>query len=454
MAGKIWFQRATIINEGQSQTGDVLVSDGIIQHVAIDGTPMPEHLLSGVTETIDCTGLWLLPGAIDDQVHFREPGLTHKATIASESRAAVAGGVTSFMDMPNTSPTTTTIEAWQWKMQRADETSWANYAFFFGGTNDNADQLRHIDKERTPGLKLFLGSSTGNMLVDNKTTLERIFSETDMLIATHCESEAIIRANKDHYSALYGADNLGVEYHPLIRSAEACYRSSAEAVELATRLGARLHILHISTERELSLLRSDIPTAQKQITAEACVHHLYFHDGDYPRLGNKIKWNPAVKALTDREALRRAVRSGLIDIVATDHAPHLWEEKEGGCLKAASGGPLVQYSLPLMLDLASKGMWSKELVVERMAHLPATLFGIDRRGYIRPNYWADLVLVDPHTPHTVAPQTDYSHCGWSPLMGDTFAHSVKATMVNGQFVYRDGCFSQDRPPVSGLRFTR
>lgn len=454
MVHKIWLRCATIINEGQSQTGDVLISDGIIEHVALGNDTTPQHLLSPSTETIDCTGLWLLPGAIDDQVHFREPGLTHKACLESESRAAVAGGVTSFMDMPNTNPTTTTIEAWQWKMQRAEETSWANYAFFFGGTNDNADALRHIDRARTPGLKLFLGSSTGNMLVDDKTTLERIFSETDMLIATHCESESIIRANRDHFSALHGADNLGVEYHPLIRSAEACYRSSAEAVELATRLGARLHILHISTERELSLFRSDIPTAQKQITAEACVHHLYFHEGDYQRLGNQIKWNPAVKTLADREALREAVRSGLIDIVATDHAPHLWQEKQGGCLKAASGGPLVQYSLPLMLDLASKGMWSKELVVERMAHLPATLFGIEHRGYIRPSYWADLVLIDPQTPHTVSPETDYSHCGWSPLMGETFAHSVKATMVNGQFVYRDGQFSEKRPAVIGLRFTR
>lgn len=454
MANKIWFRHATIVNEGQSRLGDVLVSEGLIQHVALDGSSIPADLLTESTEVIDCTGLWLLPGAIDDQVHFREPGLTHKACIASESRAAVAGGVTSFMDMPNTNPTTTTIEAWQWKMERAEETSWANYAFFFGGTNDNADELHHIDRQRTPGLKLFLGSSTGNMLVDNKSTLERIFSETDMLIATHCESESIIRANKDHFSALYGAENLGVEYHPLIRSAEACYRSSSEAVELASRLGARLHILHVSTAKELALFRSDMPTAQKQITAEACVHHLYFHDGDYQKLGNKIKWNPAVKTLADRDALRDAVRSGLIDIVATDHAPHLWAEKQGSCLKAASGGPLIQYSLPLMLDLANKGLWSKELVVERMAHLPATLFGIDRRGYIRPGYWADLVLIDPHTPHIVTQATDYSHCGWSPLMGETFSHSVKATIVNGQFVYRDGHFAAERPCVSELRFTR
>ncbi len=447
-------RNATIINEGRRYTGSVLIRGTQIEQIYEGENAYPEGLLTAECQVEPCEGLWLLPGCIDDQVHFREPGLTHKACIATESRAAVAGGVTSFMDMPNTNPPTTTIEAWEDKMARGAETSWANYAFFFGGTNDNADEVRRAEqqyRQYLPGLKLFLGSSTGNMLVDNTATLERIFSETEMIIATHCESEAIIKANKAYYKGL-GVE-LDVKYHPLIRSAEACYRSSAEAVELATRLGSRLHILHVSTERELSLFRHDLPLKDKRITAEVCVHHLYFHDGDYERLGNRIKWNPAVKALSDREALRQAVRSGRIDIVATDHAPHLLSEKEGHCLSAASGGPLVQHSLMAMLQMASEGIFTPELVVERMAHRVADLFGITKRGYIRASYFADLVLVDPSTPYTVTPENNLSHCGWSPLEGTTFAHSVYATWVNGWCAYRAGAFSSERPGAMAMTFS-
>lgn len=449
---KILLTNAELINEGRTYIASLLLNGDRIHSIYEGENTYPEAVLSEVDELIDCTDLWLLPGVIDDQVHFREPGLTHKGSIATESRAAVAGGVTSFMDMPNTNPPTTTLEAWEEKMCIGAETSWVNYAFFFGGTNDNADLLPKLDPRRVPGVKLFLGSSTGNMLVDNKRTLERIFSETDMIIATHCESEEIIRRNKEYYKATVGKSNLDITYHPLIRSVEACYRSSAEAVDLATRLGSRLHILHVSTARELDLFRSDIPTWEKRITAEACVHHLLFSDLDYARLGNAIKWNPAVKTLSDRDALREAVRSGRIDIVATDHAPHLWHEKQGDCLSAASGGPLVQHSLLSMLDLAAEGVFSRELVVERMAHLPATLFGIQHRGYIRPGYYADLVLVNPNNPYTVTEVNNLTHCGWSPLMGHTFRHSIEMTLVGGNIVYRDGRLSDMRPDVRALEF--
>lgn len=446
-------RNAYVINEGRRFVASVLVEGNSIACIYEGLDAVPQETLAKADEVVACEGLWLVPGCIDDQVHFREPGLTHKASIATESRAAVAGGVTSYMDMPNTNPTTTTLEAWQDKMRRAEETSWANYAFFFGGTNDNIHEVKRIERKYTPGLKLFLGSSTGNMLVDNKDTLERIFCETDMIIAAHCESEAVIRANKEYYLGMYGAGRLDVHYHPLIRSAEACYRSSSEAIELAERLGSRLHILHISTERELGLFRNDIPTEQKRITCEACVHHLYFHDGDYERFGNKIKWNPAVKSMSDREALRSAVRSGLIDIVATDHAPHLWSEKQGGCLDAASGGPLIQHSLIAMLDLAKQGVFTPELVVERMAHMPARLFGIERRGYIRQGYYADLVLVDPNSSYTVTAENNLSHCAWSPFTDYTFTHTINGTWVNGRCVYRNGELANDRPEIMPLVFS-
>lgn len=448
------FRNATLINEGRSYTASLLTSGQFIKHIYEGENSFPEALLHEVEEVIPAEGLWLLPGCIDDQVHFREPGLTHKATIESESRAAVAGGTTSFMEMPNTKPTTTSLEAWQWKMQRAAETSWANYSFFFGGSNDNADELARIDTHRTPGIKLFLGSSTGNMLVDDKKTLERIFSETDLIIATHCEKEEVIRANKEHYLAQVGADHLDVHYHPLIRSEEACYRSSSEAVELATRLGSRLHILHISTERELSLFRNDLPLSEKKITAEACVHHLIFTDADYDRLGNRIKWNPAVKTLRDREALREAVRTDLIDVIATDHAPHLLSEKEGNCLIAASGGPLTQYALISMLDMANEGIFTKELVVDKMAHRPAELFAIEKRGFLREGYYADLVLIDPQGKTTVTTEGIVSLCGWSPFEGHTFGHRVEATYINGDCAYQSGALSLKRPSVAPLLYSR
>jgi len=411
--------------------------------VLINGDKIAEVFEGAVPATtdnvkvIDAEGKFLLPGAIDDQVHFREPGLTHKGDIASESRAAVAGGITTFMDMPNTKPQTTTIADLQWKLQRGAETSAANYSFFFGGTNDNMDEIRKLDRSRVPGLKLFLGSSTGNMLVDKKDSLERIFGEADMLIAIHAEKEEVIKRNLAYYTGLYGED-LDISYHSKIRSEEACYASSSEAVELATRLNSRLHILHLSTAKELSLLSNAIPLSEKKITGEVCVHHLWFHDGDYAKYGNRIKWNPSIKTLEDRIALREAVKNNTIDIVATDHAPHLLSEKEGSCLKAASGGPLVQHSLVAMLELVAEGCFTYEKVVEKMAHMPADLFHIDRRGYIRPGYYADLVLVDPDKSWTVAPENILYKCGWAPFEGATFHHSVSQTFVNGELVYDNG----------------
>lgn len=411
--------------------------------VLINGDKIAEVFEGAVPATtdnvkvIDAEGKFLLPGAIDDQVHFREPGLTHKGDIASESRAAVAGGITTFMDMPNTKPQTTTIADLQWKLQRGAETSAANYSFFFGGTNDNMDEIRKLDRSRVPGLKLFLGSSTGNMLVDKKDSLERIFGEADMLIAIHAEKEEVIKRNLAYYTGLYGED-LDISYHSKIRSEEACYASSSEAVELATRLNSRLHILHLSTAKELSLLSNAIPLSEKKITGEVCVHHLWFHDGDYAKYGNRIKWNPSIKTLEDRIALREAVKNNTIDIVATDHAPHLLSEKEGSCLKAASGGPLVQHSLVAMLELVGEGCFTYEKVVEKMAHMPADLFHIDRRGYIRPGYYADLVLVDPDKSWTVEPENILYKCGWAPFEGTTFHHSVSQTFVNGELVYDNG----------------
>lgn len=451
MYQKTLLHQATLVNEGSSYVASVLIEGAYISAI-YKPEDVTETLLNSC-EVIDCQGKWVLPGCIDDQVHFREPGLTHKACIASESKAAIAGGITSFMDMPNTKPTTTTIEAWQDKMHRAEATSWANYAFYFGGTNDNVDLLKHIDRKYTPGIKLFLGSSTGNMLVDKPESLERFF-ETDFLITTHCESESVIQSNKALFLAQYPQQNLDVRYHPLIRSAEACYRSSSQAVELAERLGTRLHILHISTERELKLFRSDIPLEQKKITSEVCVHHLLFDDRDYAHLGNLIKWNPAIKTVTDKEALRLAVRDGLVDIIATDHAPHLLSEKQGDCLTAASGGPLVQHALLSMLELAREGFFSKETVVERMAHAPAKLFGIEKRGFIRVGYYADLVIVDPQTRFTVQNANNLTHCAWSPLMGKSFSSSIYATWVNGICAYKDGQLSEQRPQVKALSFAK
>lgn len=397
-------------------------------------------------EVIDAKGKYLIPGVIDDQVHFRDPGLTHKGDIETESRAAVAGGVTTFMDMPNTKPQTVTSEALNNKLKRGAEVSAANYSFFFGGTNDNMDEIRKLDKSRVPGLKLFLGSSTGNMLIDRKESLEKIFGEADMLIAVHTEKEDIIQRNIQYYTHLYGED-LDISFHPKIRSEEACYASSAEAVELAVRLNTRLHLLHLSTAREMTLLSASLPLKEKKITGEVCVHHLWFAEEDYARFGNRIKWNPAIKTPNDRTALRNAVNSDKLDIIATDHAPHLPVEKEGSCLKAASGGPLVQHSLVAMLEMVSQGHFTYEKVIDKMAHSPAELFRIDRRGYIRRGYYADLVLIDPQSQWTVDKDNLLYKCGWSPFEGFTFGHKIRKTFVNGQEAY-----SEDKinPAVRGM----
>lgn len=425
---------ATIINEGRSFVGSVLVENEVIKSI-YEKEQVPEGILSKAN-VVDATGLWLIPGVIDDQVHFRDPGLTHKGDITTESRAAIAGGVTSYMEMPNTKPQTTTIEALDAKFESAETKSYANYSFYMGATNDNLDELKHVNKKEVCGIKIFMGSSTGNMLVDQKKSLEAIFAEIDMLIATHCEEEEIIKKNIEYYKNLLG-DNIPVKYHPLIRSAEACYQSSSKAVELADKYGARLHILHLSTEKEISLF--DIkPLAEKKITGEVCVHHLWFSDEDYEKYGNRIKWNPAVKTKDDRDALLQGLLSGKLDVIATDHAPHLLEEKNGGCLQAASGGPLVQHSLQMMFELCKQGKISKEKVVDKMCHAPATLFRIVKRGYIREGYYADLVLVNPNKNYTVNQENILYKCKWSPLENETFTTSIEKTFLNGELAFADG----------------
>lgn len=424
---------ATIINEGISLIGSVLVEGKHIKQIYKNN--VPEEILNKAT-VINAEGKWLIPGVIDDQVHFRDPGLTHKGDIESESRSAIAGGVTSYMEMPNTKPQTTTIEALNDKFEVASQKSYANYSFYLGATNDNLSELKKVNPKEVCGVKIFMGSSTGNMLVDKEKSLQAIFSEIDMLIATHCEKEEIIQQNIAHYKNLLG-ENIPIQYHPLIRSAEACYRSSAEAVELADKYGARLHILHLSTEREVSLFDQK-PLTEKKITGEVCVHHLWFSDKDYETFGNKIKWNPAVKTENDRLALMQGLLNGKLDVIATDHAPHLWSEKQGGCLQAASGGPLVQHSLQTMLELSKQGALTKEQVVDKMCHAPATLYRINKRGYIREGYFADLVLIDPSKEYTVSTENTLYKCGWSPFEGQTFSTSIDKTILNGQIAFENG----------------
>jgi Dihydroorotase and related cyclic amidohydrolases len=434
----ILIHKATIINEGDSYVGSLLLEGERISRIYKEEVPDP--VLNACRQVIDARGLYLIPGVIDDQVHFRDPGLTYKGDIFSESRAAVAGGVTSYMEMPNTNPQTITNAALHQKMEKAAEKSAANYSFYLGATNDNIGELKKVDKKRVCGVKIFMGASTGNMLVDNEKALRQVFAEVDMLIATHCEKEEIIRDNSELFRKKFG-EIIPIACHPLIRSAEACYQSSAQAVELADTYGSRLHVLHLSTAREMSLF-SNAPLEEKKITAEACVHHLWFSDEDYDRLGARIKWNPAIKAKEDREALRNALKAGKLDVVATDHAPHLLSEKEGGCLQAASGGPLVQHSLQLMLELADSGVYSKEFVVEKMCHAPARLFRIKERGFIREGYFADLVLIEPSEPYIVSKENILYKCGWSPFEGETFHCSVKKTFVNGSLVFEDGVLSE------------
>ncbi len=432
-------RNATIINEGRSFEGSVLIDGELIS--ALFPGQIPDNILRSCSDVIDASGCYLLPGVIDDQVHFREPGLTHKGDMLTESCAAVAGGVTSFMEMPNTHPQTVSIEELNRKFETAARKSVANHSFYLGATNDNISELLKADKKNVCGIKLFMGASTGNMLVDSERALRRIFAEVDMLIATHCEKEEIIRENTAFFKQKWGED-IPIEYHPLIRSEEACYRSSAQAAGLADEYGSRLHILHLSTAREMSLLDTS-PLEEKRITAEVCVHHLWFTDADYRRLGARIKWNPAVKTAADRSALRNALKTGKADVVATDHAPHLLSEKEGGCLKAASGGPLVQHALQAMLQLAAEGEFSKEFVVEKMCHAPAKLFRVKRRGFIREGYFADLVLVNPRKNHTVSAGNIFYKCGWSPFEGETFSHSVEKTFVNGNLVFSGGEIRDD-----------
>ena len=444
----ILIKNALIINEGKREKADVLIEGERIKAIEAkgEGQQAKDFLipfafrLSPSTSVIDAEGLLLLPGLIDDQVHFREPGLTHKGDIHSESRAAVAGGITSFMDMPNTVPQTITVEVLNNKFDLAAHNSMANYSFMIGGTNDNIDELKKEGAKRAIAVKVFMGASTGNMLVDNPQSLERIFSEIDQIIVTHCESETVIAANKARYIAQYGED-LDITFHPKIRDVQACFASSYEAVRLAKKHNSRLHIFHLSTEKELSLLESK-HLEEKRITAEVCIHHLWFSDEDYAGKGNLIKWNPSIKSRSDRDALRKALIEGKIDIVATDHAPHTLAEKQGSCLKAASGGPMVQHALAAMLELCKQGVFTEELVVEKMAHAPAKLFGIKDRGFIREGYYADLVLVNPNQPWTVGKENILYKCGWSPLEGTTFSHQVEKTFVNGCLVYDRGKFNE------------
>lgn len=432
---KTLIRNAQIVNENQIFTADLLVVEDVISQIA------PHISVEGVDRVIDATGQYLLPGVIDDQVHFREPGLTHKGNIETESRAAIAGGVTSFIEQPNTVPNAVTQERLEEKYKIAAETSFANYAFSMGGTNDNLEEILKTNPRTVPAIKLFLGSSTGNMLVDSPEILEEIFSKVKMPICVHCEDETTIRTNTEAYQAKYG-ENIPVKYHHLIRSAEACYISSAKAIELAKKTGARLHIYHLSTAKEATLLENNKPLKDKKITAEVCVHHLWFTNDDYETKGSLIKWNPAVKTAQDRAALWEALLDNRIDVVATDHAPHTWEEKQKPYTQCPSGAPLVQHSLQAMLEMVQRGKITIDRVVEKMCHNPAILFQIEKRGFVKEGYKADLVLVDPRQPQTVAPENIHYHCGWSPLEGVTFSNSITHTFVNGHLAYHQGCFSE------------
>jgi len=443
----IIIKNAQIVNEGSITQGDVLIQGDRIAEV---GGSISVKAVD--TIVIDADGQFLVPGMIDDQVHFREPGLTHKATIETESQAAVAGGITSFIEMPNTVPQATTIELLEDKFAIAAKTSWANYSFMFGGTNDNIDEILKVNPQKVAGLKLFLGSSTGNMLVDDPNTLEEIFSKTNLLISAHCEDETTIRENLAKAKEQYGED-IPIEMHPKIRSEEACYISSSKAVALAKKTGARLHVFHLSTEKETRLFSNKKPLSEKKITAEVCIHHLWFTDEDYKEKGTKIKWNPAVKSAKDKKGLWKALLKDKIDIIATDHAPHTAEEKANKYLDAPSGGPLVQHAMEALFEMYHKGYISPEKIVEKTAHNPAILFEIKERGYIRRGYKADLVLIDPNAPWTVTKENLAYKCGWSPFEGTTFKSRVTHTFVNGLHVYSNGKFP-NRGKGERLTFNR
>lgn len=437
---------ANIVNEGQITRLDILIQDGLIYNLGPD--------LSGFEADIhiDAKGKYIFPGLIDDQVHFREPGLTHKADIYTESKAAVAGGITSYMEMPNTVPQATTIELLEDKYSIAATKSLANYSFYLGATNDNIDEVLKVDPENVCGIKVFQGSSTGNMLVDNLQSLERIFAECKLIIATHSENDNIIKENLTKYKAEFGED-IPVQYHPLIRSEEACYDASKRVVDLARKHGSRLHVLHISTAKEVQLFDSTLPLSEKRITAEACIHHLWFSDEDYAEKGNLIKWNPAVKTASDRTGILQGVLDGNIDVIATDHAPHTLEEKSKSYSSAPSGGPLVQHALVAMLDLYHDKKIRLEEIVQKMCHNVAILFEIEKRGYIRPGYHADLVIVDLDNPWTVTKENTLSKCGWSPFEGHTFKSKVLKTIVSGHLAYDSGTFDESKKGER-LKFSR
>ena len=431
-------KNARIVNEGTIFEGDVLIEDQIIKEISSSIS-----VKSSNVTVIDAENNYLIPGVIDDQVHFREPGLTHKATIETESRAAIAGGITSFIEMPNTNPQATTIEKLEAKFEIAQKTSSANYSFMFGGTNDNLDEILKVDPLNVAGLKLFLGSSTGNMLVDNPEVLEKIFKSTDLLISVHCEDEDTIKQNTARYMETYG-DDIPVKFHPEIRSAEACYISSSKAIALAKKTGARLHVFHLSTAKEMALFSNKKALKDKKITAEVCIHHLWFSDEDYDKKGTLIKWNPAVKSAKDKAALWKALLNDKIDVIATDHAPHTLEEKSNNYTKAPSGGPLVQHGLVAMMEAHHNGKISIEKMVEKMCHNPAILFQIEKRGYIREGYFADLVLVNPNNPWTVNKDNILYKCGWSPFEGSTFKSRVTHTILNGTIVYENANFTNQK----------
>ncbi|OFX37203.1 MAG: dihydroorotase [Bacteroidetes bacterium GWA2_32_17] len=443
-----YIKGATIVNENKIFIGNVLIVDGKIKEVS-------EQIIEGLSEEsikiIDAKGFHLFPGVIDDQVHFREPGLTHKAEIYTEAKAAVAGGITSFMEMPNTKPPALTHKLLQEKFDIASQKSLANYSFYLGASNDNLSTLLSLDNNNVCGIKVFMGASTGNMLVDNESTLSELFKKSKSLIAVHCEEESIIRANASHFLNKFG-ENITIKYHPLIRSAEACYASSKKAVDLAKKYDTRLHVLHLSTAKEMELF-SDKPIKDKRITNEVCVHHLWFNDEDYEKYGNKIKWNPAIKSKNDREKLRESLNNNILDIVATDHAPHTIEEKSASYFQAPSGGPLVQHSLVAMLEMYHQNIFSLEKITDKMCHSPAEVFQVKNRGYIRPDYWADLVLVDLNNQWKVETNNILYKCKWSPFEGQTFKSKVVTTFVNGIPVYYNGVF-EEQTKGKALEFSR
>ncbi|MFP4023809.1 MAG: dihydroorotase [Thiohalospira sp.] len=444
----ILIKNIVIVNEGSQQKGSILIDQGKISKIILS----EDKNTIQANKIIDGKGKYLLPGIIDDQVHFREPGLTKKADIYTESKAAIAGGITSYMEMPNTIPQTISQQLLSEKFDLAAQKSLANFSFYLGATNNNLNEIKKTNPKEVCGVKVFMGSSTGNMLVNDKKALAGIFAESPLLIATHCEDEATINSNIQKFKKEFG-ENVPIHYHPMIRNEEACYKSSSLAAELAKKYNSRLHILHLSTAKELDLFDHSTPSKNKKITAEVCVHHLWFSDTDYQKYGTRIKWNPAIKTLKDRDALLDGLKNNKIDVVATDHAPHTWEEKENSYFKAPSGGPLVQHSLVAMLELFHQQKITIEEIVNKMCHTPADIFQIDKRGYIREGYWADLVLVDLNNPWTVQENNLLYKCRWSPFEGQTFKSKIIHTIVNGNIVYENGHFNEANKGVK-LQFNR